>query len=205
MKKTFPFPVEVLPYPYSALTPGLSQETLEFHHDKHYKTYVDNLNSILADFPKLQQWSLEELLIHADELPEDVRTPICNNAGGVYNHELYFNCMQGDGFRMPEGSLGNAIQRDFESTDNFQRVMTNAAIRQFGSGYAWLVREHDKLSVISTANQNTPITDTQKPILCIDVWEHAYYLQYQNRRADYVSNWLGLINWTHVQALFEGE
>lgn len=205
MKQTFPYPVEPLPYAYDCLCPALSPETLEFHHDKHYKTYVDNLNSTLADFPKLQSVPLEELLSHLEDIPESIRTSIRNNGGGVYNHELYFNCMQGCGFRMPEGTLATAIQRDFDSLDNFQRTLTNAAIRRFGSGYAWLVVENEKLSVVSTANQNTPITETQKPILCIDVWEHAYYLQYQNRRADYVSNWLGLINWPYVQSLLEGQ
>ncbi len=205
MKQTFPYPAEPLPYAYDCLCPVLSPETLEFHHDKHYKTYVDNLNSTLADFPKLQTASLEELLIHPEDIPESIRTSIRNNGGGVYNHELYFHCMQGCGFRMPEGALAAAIQRDFDSLDNFQRMLTNAAVRQFGSGYAWLVVENEKLSVVSTDNQNTPITETQKPILCIDVWEHAYYLQYQNRRADYVSNWFGLINWPYVQSLLEGQ
>lgn len=203
MNEIFPFPFEPLPYPYNALEPALCKEILQFHHDKHYKTYVDNLNGILADFPKLQDRSLEDLLIHLDTLPPDIQTGIRNNGGGVYNHQLYFRCMQGDGFRMPEGELANAIHRDFESYDNFCRVFTNAAVKQFGSGYAWLVCEKGKLSVLSTANQDTPITDSQKPILCIDVWEHAYYLQYQNRRADYIANWLNLIQWDYVDCLFQ--
>lgn len=202
MNETFPFPFEPLPYPYDALEPTLCKEIMEFHHDKHYKTYVDNLNGILTDFPKLQDTTLEHLLIHLKDLPADIQTGIRNNGGGVYNHQLYFRCMQGNGFAMPEGELANAIHRDFESYDNFCRVMTNAAVKQFGSGYAWLVCEKGKLSVVSTANQDTPITDSQKPILCIDVWEHAYYLQYQNRRADYVANWLNLINWEYVDSLF---
>ncbi len=203
MNETFPFPFEPLPYPYDALEPALCKEILDFHHDKHYKTYVDNLNGILADFPKLQDKSLDDLLIHLDELPADIQTGIRNNGGGVYNHQLYFRCMQGDGFRMPEGELANMIHRDFESYDNFCRVITNAAVKQFGSGYAWLVCEKGKLSVLSTANQDTPITESQKPLLCIDVWEHAYYLQYQNRRADYIANWLNLINWDYVDCLFQ--
>ncbi len=203
MNETFPFPFEPLPYPYDALEPALCKEILDFHHDKHYKTYVDNLNGILADFPKLQDKSLDDLLIHLDELPADIQTGIRNNGGGVYNHQLYFRCMQGDGFCMPEGELANMIHRDFESYDNFCRVITNAAVKQFGSGYAWLVCEKGKLSVLSTANQDTPITESQKPLLCIDVWEHAYYLQYQNRRADYIANWLNLINWDYVDCLFQ--
>ncbi|MDE7367864.1 MAG: superoxide dismutase [Lachnospiraceae bacterium] len=202
MKETFPFQVEPLPYPYNGLEPAISKETLEFHHDKHYKTYVDNLNGILADFPKLQDMTLEYLLIHLEDLPADIQTGIRNNGGGVYNHQLYFRCMQGDGFSMPEGDLANAIHRDFESVDNFNRVITNAAVKQFGSGYAWLVCENGKLSVLSTANQETPISDSKHPLLCIDVWEHAYYLQYQNRRADYIANWLNLINWEYVDCLY---
>ena len=203
MNETFPFQVEPLPYPYNGLEPAISKETLEFHHDKHYKTYVDNLNGILADFPKLQDMTLEYLLIHLEELPADIQTGIRNNGGGVYNHQLYFRCMQGDGFSMPEGDLANAIHRDFESVDNFNRVITNAAVKQFGSGYAWLVCENGKLSVLSTANQETPISDSKHPLLCIDVWEHAYYLQYQNRRADYIANWLNLINWDYVDCLYQ--
>lgn len=203
MNETFPFQVEPLPYPYNGLEPAISKETLEFHHDKHYKTYVDNLNGILADFPKLQDMTLEYLLTHLEELPADIRTGIRNNGGGVYNHQLYFRCMQGDGFSMPEGDLANAIHRDFESVDNFNRVITNAAVKQFGSGYAWLVCENGKLSVLSTANQETPISDSKHPLLCIDVWEHAYYLQYQNRRADYIANWLNLINWDYVDCLYQ--
>lgn len=203
MNETFPFQVEPLPYPYDALEPELCREILEFHHDKHYKTYVDNLNGILADFPKLQDKTLEDLLTHIEDLPETIQTGIRNNGGGVYNHQLYFRCMQGNGFSMPDGELANAIHRDFESFDNFNRVLTNAAIKLFGSGYAWLVWEGGKLSVVTTANQDTPITNSQKPILCIDVWEHAYYLQYQNRRADYVANWFQLINWEYVDTLFQ--
>lgn len=203
MNETFPFQVEPLPYPYTGLEPSICKETLEFHHDKHYKTYVDNLNGILADFPKLQDMTLEHLLIHLDELPADIQTGIRNNGGGVYNHQLYFQCMQGDGFSMPEGDLANAIHRDFESFDNFSRVITNAAVKQFGSGYAWLIYENGTLSVKSTANQDTPISESSRPILCIDVWEHAYYLQYQNRRADYIANWLNLINWNYVNCLYQ--
>ncbi len=203
MSQTFPFPFEPLPYPYSALEPALSKEILEFHHDKHYKTYVDNLNGILADFPKLQDTTLSELLIHLDDLPSDIQTGIRNNGGGVYNHQLYFHCMQGNGFCTPEGEFANAIHRDFESLDNFNRVLTNAAVKLFGSGYAWLVYEKGKLSVVTTANQDTPISDTRHPLLCIDVWEHAYYLQYQNRRADYIANWLSLINWEYVNSMFQ--
>lgn len=203
MNDTFPFQVEPLPYPYDGLEPELCKDILLFHHDKHYKAYVDQLNSILSDFPKLQSMTLEDLIIHLDELPEDIQTSIRNQAGGVYNHQLYFRCMQGDGFQLPEGELTNAIHRDFESYDNFTRSFTNAAVKQFGSGYAWLVSKKGKLSILSTPNQNTPLTESQTPILCIDVWEHAYYLQYQNRRADYIANWFQLIHWNYVDTLYQ--
>ena len=203
MQEHFPFPYEPLPYPYDSLEPELCRETLDFHHDKHYKTYVEHLNSILVDFPKLQEMTLRDLLIHLEDLPEDIQTGIRNNAGGVYNHQLYFRCMQEHGFSMPQGELANAIHRDLESYDNLTRTLTNAAVKQFGSGYAWLVCENGKLSVFSTPNQNTPITESQTPLLCIDVWEHAYYLQYQNRRADYIAAWFQLINWPYVETLYE--
>ena len=203
MNDTIPFQVEPLPYPYDGLEPELCKDILLFHHDKHYKAYVDQLNSILSDFPKLQSITLEDLIIHLDELPEDIQTSIRNQAGGVYNLQLYFRCMQGDGFQLPEGELMNAIHRDFESYDNFTRSFTNAAVKQFGSGYAWLVSKKGKLSILSTPNQNTPLTESQMPILCIDVWEHAYYLQYQNRRADYIANWFQLIHWNYVDTLYQ--
>lgn len=203
MRTTYPFPVMPLPYSYDALEPQLSGETLTFHHDKHYQTYVDNLNKILADYPDLQSMTLEELLININDLPNEIKTPIRNNAGGVFNHQLYFACMQGNGFHLPEAALLEVIRHDFGSFDSFQSQLTQAAMTQFGSGYGWLIYNNGSLEIMNTANQDTPISKNQKPLLNIDVWEHAYYLQYQNRRADYVSNWFSLINWDYVNSLYQ--
>ena len=194
--ETYPFIMRPLPYEYDALMPVIDEETLHFHHDKHYKTYIDNLNSALADYPELQKKSLKELLTHIDKLPAQLQTPIRNNGGGVYNHELYFDGMKSPVGQAPEGELAEAIERDFGSYKQWKEQMTQAAVSKFGSGWAWLVADHDgKLSVVQTANQDVPDLELLSPILLIDIWEHAYYLQYQNRRVDYVAGWFDLINW----------
>lgn len=200
---TYPFAVVPLPYDYCALSPYLDQEILHFHHDKHYTTYVEKLNTILKGYPELQTMTLEELLIDTDKLPDAAKTSIKNNAGGVYNHILYFACMNTADCEMPDGALANAIQGAFGSMEQFREQLSTAAINQFGSGYAWLVLSNGKLEIIATPNQDTPISDTVIPLLCIDVWEHAYYLQYQNRRPDYVANWFNLINWDFVSGRYE--
>ena len=198
--ETYPFVVRPLPYEYDALMPVLDEETLHFHHDKHYKTYVDNLNNTLADYPELQKMSLKELLIHLEELPATARTPIRNNGGGVYNHELYFDSMKGPVGQEPCGMLAEAIVRDFGSYQQFREKMKQAAVSRFGSGWAWLLADKDgKLSIVQTANQDVPDLEMYRPIFLVDVWEHAYYLQYQNRRADYVDGWFGLINWRKAE------
>ncbi|MDE7270769.1 MAG: superoxide dismutase, partial [Acetatifactor sp.] len=181
----YPFVVRPLPYEYDALMPVLDEETLHFHHDKHYKTYVDNLNKVLADYPELQKLSLKELLTKPEELPASARTAIRNNAGGVYNHELYFDMMKGSCGQEPTGPLAEAITRDFGSYKQWKDQMKQAAVSQFGSGWAWLVADREgKLSIVQTANQDVPDLQLYTPLLLVDVWEHAYYLQYQNRRAD---------------------
>lgn len=200
-----PYPHELrpLPYAYDALAPKVGENTLHFHHDKHLNTYVDNLNKALADCPDCQQKSLEELLQSLDKLPEPKRTAIRNNGGGVYNHYLYFDCMGGKGCS-PTGSLAQAMDRAFGSMDEWKRQMKEAALGQFGSGYAWLVTDRDgALSVTKTANQDCPITQGLWPLLCVDVWEHAYYLDYQNRRPDYVDAWFDLINWDFVSSRYD--
>lgn len=200
----YPFVVRPLPYEYDALTPVLDEETLHFHHDKHYKTYVDNLNRTLADYPELQKMSLKELLTKPEELPAAVRTPIRNNGGGVYNHELYFDRMKGSCGQEPTGALAEAITRDFGSYRQWKEQMKQAAVSQFGSGWAWLLSDAGgKLSIVQTANQNVPDLQVYKPLLIVDVWEHAYYLQYQNRRADYVEGWFELIHWRKVGKCYE--
>lgn len=200
----YPFVVRPLPYEYDALMPVLDEETLHFHHDKHYKTYVDNLNKVLADYPELQKLSLKELLTRPEELPAPARTAIRNNAGGVYNHELYFDMMKGNCGQEPTGALAEAINRDFGSYKQWKDQMKQAAVSQFGSGWAWLVADGDgKLSIVQTANQDVPDLLLYTPLLLVDVWEHAYYLQYQNRRADYAEGWFDLIHWRKVGKRYE--
>lgn len=198
----YPFEVEPLPYEYDALEPYLCKEILHLHHDKHYAGYVLKLNDILKNYPNLQNMTLEELLINTDELPNEAKTAIRNQAGGVYNHQLYFACMNHAECEMPTDRLALALNSSFGSIEQFRAEFTAAAINQFGSGYAWLILSNGKLEIIATPNQDTPISLTVTPLLCIDVWEHAYYLQYQNRRADYVENWFNLINWDFIGARY---
>ncbi len=202
--ETYPFVVRPLPYEYDELMPVLNEETLHFHHDKHYKTYVDNLNNLLSDYPELQQMSLKELLSNLEDLPVNARGGIRNNGGGVYNHELYFDSMKGAAGQEPTGELMEAIKRDFGSFRQWKEQMKQAAVTKFGSGWAWLLSDREgKLSVVQTANQDVPDFGLYTPILLVDVWEHAYYLQYQNRRADYAEAWFDLINWRKAARRYE--
>ena len=198
--ESYPFVVHPLPYEYDALLPVLNAETLTFHHDKHYKTYVDNLNHVLSDYPELQKKSLVELLSMVDSLPQNIMAPIRNNAGGVYNHELYFECMKNPVGQEVCGKLSEAIVRDFGSFAQWKEKMKQAAVSKFGSGWAWLVSDKSgKLYILQTSNQDVPDLKEYIPLLVVDVWEHAYYLQYQNRRADYVEGWFGLIHWRKIE------
>lgn len=202
--EVYPFVARPLPYEYGALNPILDEVTLEFHHGKHYKTYVDNLNNILADYPELQQKSLMELLTGLEELPMAARVGIRNNGGGVFNHELYFDAMKSPAGQEPVGELAEAITRDFGSYKQWQEQMKQAAVSKFGSGWAWLLADKEgKLSIVQTANQDVPDLLEYTPIFLVDVWEHAYYLQYQNRRAIYVDGWFSLINWRKAQRRYE--
>lgn len=202
--ETYPFVVKPLPYEYDALIPVLDEETLMFHHDKHYKTYVDNLNSALADYPELQKKSLKELLSDIEALPAAIQTAVRNNGGGVWNHELYFDAMKSPVGQQPADSLAEAIERDFGSYKQWKEQMKQAAVSQFGSGWAWLLADSDgRLSIVQTANQDVPDLQRFTPVFLVDVWEHAYYLQYQNRRADYVEGWFDLINWRKAQRRYE--
>lgn len=200
----YPFVVQPLPYEYDALSPVLDEETLHFHHDRHYKTYVDNLNATLADYPELQKYSLKELLVRLKDIPESARTSVRNNGGGVYNHELYFDGMKSPVGQMPAGALAEAIDRDFGSYPQWKAQMKQAAVSKFGSGWAWLVTEENgKLSIQQTADQDVPDLSRYIPIMLVDVWEHAYYLQYRNRRAEYVEGWFDLINWKKAGRRYE--
>lgn len=196
MQQTYPFDLTPLPYDYDALEPYMDAETLHYHHDKHLKTYVDNLNKILKDYPDYQKWTLEDLLKNLDELPEDIRQPVMNNAGGVYNHEMFFRLMH----QPPnENPMLPYLTDAFGSYEKFVESMSDHAMSQFGSGYAWLVINPDnQLEILNTPNQNNPISNGNIPLLALDVWEHAYYLKYKNLRKDYVTNWFHLINWKEV-------
>ena len=196
----YPFPVKPLPYAYNALQPVIDARTLHFHHDKHLKAYVDHLNEALSPYPIYHTWNLEMLLANINELPEQIRRPVWENGGGVYNHQLYFDSMTGKP-ASPSPALQQAIVSSFGSLAQWKNIMKNAAVSQFGSGWAWMVQDDTgKLQILKTANQDAVFP--YRPLLPVDVWEHAYYLQYQNRRADYVENWFRLINWNMVSQRF---
>ena len=199
----YPFVVRPLPYEYDALVPVLDEETLTFHHDKHYKTYVDNLNNALADYPEQQKKSLVELLSDISGLPDAIQTAVRNNGGGVYNHEMYFDSMKGAVGQEPSGALAEAIDRDFGSYRQWKEQMKQAAVSKFGSGWAWLVSDRDgKLSIVQTANQDVPDLEKYVPILLIDVWEHAYYIDYRNRRADALRELWKIVDWDVVASRY---
>ncbi|NLK37600.1 MAG: superoxide dismutase [Epulopiscium sp.] len=196
MNQHYKFEIKPLPYAYDALEPHIGKDTLTFHHDKHLQTYVDNLNKILEGAPDYQGWTLDELIYRQNELPESIRTGVRNNAGGVYNHFLYFDGMAPASSTKPSSELENKIVETFGSMDDFQAKLKQAALGQFGSGWAWLVSdEYGNLSIVTTPNQDTPLTMNLCPVMLVDVWEHAYYLDYQNRRPDYYDNWFKVINW----------
>lgn len=203
MNETYPFKVKPLPYTYDALEPYISTETLHFHHDKHYQTYVDKLNAALKDYPQFQNLSLENLLKNLDDIPEAIRTAVTNNAGGVYNHELYFAGMTAPSDSVVSNELTNEIINNFTSYEDWKNEMKNAAISVFGSGWAWLVKDNNNgLQIVTTKDQFVPYLNMYTPILLIDVWEHAYYLDYQNLRPNYADNWFKLINWEYLNDIF---
>ena len=188
-----------LPYSYSALEPFIDEETLIIHHDKHHGAYVNNLNAALEDYQELQVVPLEEMLKNPSIIPLKIRTAVLNNGGGHYAHTMYWESMGPNAGGRPNGVLADKINLDFGSFDNFKDTMNKSALGRFGSGWAWLVEDKNgKLSVLSTANQDTPLSEGYNPLLLVDVWEHAYYLKYQYRRADHVSAWWNLVNWQNV-------
>jgi superoxide dismutase, Fe-Mn family len=193
------FTVPPLPYPYDALEPTIDTQTMQIHHDKHHAAYVTNLNNALKDQPNLQSKSIEDLLKGINDVPEAIRTAVRNNGGGHANHTLFWEIMKPGGSKQPTGALGEAINSTFGSFDNLKAQVNDAGAKRFGSGWAWLVSDASgKLQVISTANQDSPIMEGQTPLLGVDVWEHAYYLKYQNRRPDYLSAWWNVVNWDEV-------
>lgn len=192
------FTLPDLPYSFDALEPHIDAKTMEIHHDKHHAGYVSKLNAALENYDDLQHFSLEELLKHDGDIPAEVETAIRNNGGGHYNHSLFWTVISPDGGGEPTGDLLEKINQDLGSFSKFKEEFTQAATGRFGSGWAWLTIEDDKLHVCSTPNQDNPVMHGNTPILGIDVWEHAYYLHYQNRRADYIEAFWNLVNWDEV-------
>jgi len=194
-----------LPYGYDALEPFIDQRTMEIHHQKHHAAYINNLNNALNTHPDLQNKPVEDLLKSLDSLPESIRTAVRNNGGGHYNHTLFWNLMGPNKGGAPEGELLRELEKTFDSFEKFKDTFSTTAATRFGSGWAWLVLGHDgKLAVTSTPNQDSPASDGHKALLCLDVWEHAYYLKYQNRRPEYVQNWWNVVNWQAVSQRFSG-
>lgn len=200
MNQHYKFINPPLPYAYDALEPFIDTKTMELHHDRHLQTYVDNLNNILKDYPEYQNFSLEELILYADSLPDVIKMPILRNAGGVYNHIFYFSILQNPSTAKPPQPLLEIINSVFGNYFNFKQSFTDAALSVFGSGYAWLVLDAlNRPKIITTANQATPLPMNLCPVLNIDVWEHAYYLKHYNKRADYINDWFQVINWQQVE------
>jgi Fe-Mn family superoxide dismutase len=193
-----PFELPALPYDYAALEPHIDARTMEIHHTKHHQAYIDNANKALAG----TEWAdrpVEEVVKNLDAIPEDKRTAVRNNAGGHVNHSLFWQVMSPDGGGEPEGALADAIG-DFAA---FKEAFTQAGVTRFGSGWAWLVVEGSDVAITSTPNQDSPLTEGKTPILGVDVWEHAYYLNYQNRRPDYLAAWWNVVNWPEVASRFQ--
>jgi len=197
-----PFTLPDLPYDHAALEPTIDARTMEIHHGKHHQAYVDNANKALEG-TDLADEPVEEVLVSLDSLPEDKRAPVRNNAGGHANHSLFWEIMSPDGGGEPSGALADAIEQAFGGLDALKEQVNDAGVKRFGSGWTWVVADGGSLAVMSTANQDSPLSDRKTPILGIDVWEHAYYLNYQNRRPDYLAAWWNVVNWDEVAKRFE--
>ena len=196
-----PYEVPPLPYDYAALEPHIDEATMRVHHDKHHQAYVDKANAALEG----TEWAdkpVEEVVANLSQLSEDIRGPVRNNGGGHLNHSLFWESMSPDGGGQPDGDLAAAIESAFGSFDDFKSKMKDAGVNQFGSGWSWLVHDGSGLAVVSTANQDNPITDGKTALLGVDVWEHAYYLKYQNKRPDYIDAWWNTVNWSKVAERF---
>lgn len=192
------FELPKLPYAEDALEPYIDAQTMNIHHTKHHQAYINNLNAAIEKHPELAGKSLEDLLSDLNAVPEDIRTAVRNNGGGTWNHNMFWEIMGPKTGSSPSGELTKALEAAFGSFDAFKEEFAKAATTRFGSGWAWLVRQGERLAVVSTANQDTPVSDGASPILGLDVWEHAYYLKYQNRRPEYISNWWNVVNWNAV-------
>jgi Fe-Mn family superoxide dismutase len=192
------FEVPVLQYPYEALEPHIDAETMHLHHDKHHQAYVTNLNNALQSHPELQNKSAEDLVSDLNGVPDDIRTAVRNNGGGHVNHTMYWQIMGPNGGGAPTGAIADAINSTFGSFDAFKQQFNDAGTKRFGSGWVWLCVEGGTLHIESTANQDNPMSDGHTPVFGNDVWEHAYYLKYQNRRPEYLNAWWNVVNWDEV-------
>jgi Fe-Mn family superoxide dismutase len=197
-----PFEVPPLPYDYAALEPHIDEQTMRVHHDKHHQAYVDNANAALQGTP-LADKPIDHILTNLDILPADKQTAVRNNVGGHANHSLFWEIMSPDGGGEPGGALADAIADTFDSLDTLKQQLNDTGVKRFGSGWSWLVHDGTGLAVYSTANQDSPMLTDDVPLLGIDVWEHAYYLKYQNRRPDYLAAWWNVVNWDAVAQRYE--
>lgn len=198
------FELPALPYDFSALEPHIDAQTMQLHHDKHHQTYVTNLNNALQGQSQFESMSVEDLMRHINEIPENIRTAVRNNGGGHANHSMFWQIMKPNGGGAPTGALADAINSTFGSFEQFKTTFNDNGAKRFGSGWTWLVVDQSgKLQALSTANQDSPLMDGQHPVMGNDVWEHAYYLKYQNRRPDYLAAWWNVVNWDEVAKRFQ--
>jgi len=198
------FELPPLPYDYNALEPYIDTQTMQLHHDKHHQAYVTNANNALQGYDQFASMSVDDLLRKINQVPESIRTALRNNAGGHSNHTMFWNIMKPNGGGQPTGDFANAIQQTFGSFDAFKTAFNDAGTKRFGSGWAWLVLDSSgKLQVISTPNQDSPLIDGLYPVMGNDVWEHAYYLKYQNRRPEYLNAWWNVVNWDEVARRYQ--
>jgi Fe-Mn family superoxide dismutase len=195
--------VPPLPYDYAALEPHIDETTMHLHHDKHHQAYVNNLNAAIEKHPELANRPAEDLLRKLDSVPEDVRTTVRNNGGGHVNHTMFWQIMKPKGGGEPTGKIADQIKKDFGSFEDFKKQFNETTAKQFGSGWGWLIYDGGKLKIVTTANQDSPLSQGHFPILGNDVWEHAYYLKYQNKRPDYLVAWWNTVNWDEINKRFE--
>ena len=197
------FELPKLPYDYAALEPTIDEATMKLHHDKHHQAYVNALNGAIEKHPELGTKSAEDLISDLNSIPEDIRNVVRNNGGGHVNHTMFWEIMKPGGGGEPTGKVGEQIKKDFGSFEDFKKQFGEAGVKQFGSGWAWLVSQGGKLKIISTPNQDSPLSQSLFPILGNDVWEHAYYLKYNNRRPDYLAAWWAVVNWDEINKRFD--
>ena len=200
-----PIPHKPLPYPSDALEPHIDKQTMEIHHGKHHQAYVTNLNAALDKHPELQSKSVEDLVRGINSVPDDIRTAVRNNGGGHVNHTMFWQIMAPNAGGPPVGAIADAINAAFGGFDKFKEEFKKAAVGRFGSGWAWVVDNGGKIAIESTPNQDNPMMDGKKPVFGIDVWEHAYYLKYQNRRPDYIDAWWNVVSWNEINKRLAGK